>query len=114
MSELMPYLKGPVEEVADTGDGSLRFRFRYEMYRVELQIRPDDELVLLAGNIVRKRRHPGPSGSAYVWTNLELYWEEHHFVEAYLSRRNGSIRLRITMNKAPIFEREIDRPARDG
>ncbi len=106
----MPYLKGPVEEV-DTDDGSLRFRFRYEMYWVEIQVGPDDELTLLAGNIVRKQRRPGPSGSAYVWTNLELYWEEHHFVEAYLTRRADAIFLRITMNKDPIFEREIPRPA---
>ncbi|MEE9254162.1 MAG: hypothetical protein V3U43_04465 [Pseudomonadales bacterium] len=105
----MPYLKGPVEEVVDTGDGTRRFRFRYEMYAVEIVIRADDELVLLAGGIVRKSRRPGVSGSAYVWTNLELYWEEHHFVEACFTRRGDVDHLKITMNGDPLFEREIER-----
>lgn len=104
----MPYLKGPVEEIADTGDGSRAFRFRYEMYAVEVVIRPDSELVLVAGGIVRKSRHPGASGSAYVWTNLELYWEEHHFVEAYFTLRPDGAHLRITMNGEPLFERELE------
>jgi hypothetical protein len=105
-TQRMPYLKGSIEEL-EADDGSRAFRFRYEMYDVELRVLPDDELVLLAGDIVRKRRHPGASGSAYVWTNLELYWEEHHFVEAYLSRRNGARQVRITMNGDLLFEREI-------
>lgn len=107
----MPYLKGSVEEVPDAADGARAFRFRYEMYDVEIRIQPDGELVLLYGGLVRKRRRLGAAGAAYVWTNLELYWEEHHFVEAYLTRRDGVDRLKITMNGEPLFERELKQSA---
>ena len=48
----------------------------------------------------------GPSSGErepqYVWTNVELEWEEHHYIEArYWAHAR---RLRVTVNGDPLFD----------
>ena len=40
--------------------------------------------------------------SAYVWTNVELEWEEHHYIEARYWA--SSDRLRVTVNGDAVFD----------
>ena len=62
--------------------GSRTFQLNYRNRPVELEIVGDSELVLRLDGIVRKRRHREGVSCVYVWTNIELHWEEHHFIEA--------------------------------
>ena len=69
----------------------------------------DGGLELWLDGCLRKRREPSPRSPLYVWTNIELDWEEHHYVEAYYYPASG--RLRVTVNGAPILERSLASPA---
>ena len=66
----------------------------------------DGGLELWLDGCLRKRREPSGRYPMYVWTNIELDWEEHHYVEAYY---DASGRLKITVNGAPILERLLPR-----
>ena len=72
----------------------------------------DDGLELWLDGCLRKRRDPSPRDPLYVWTNVELDWEEHHYVEARYFRNTRQ--LKVTINGAPILERSLaPRPRRD-
>ncbi len=60
--------------------GSRHYRLNYRDRPVELEI-DGDELVLWLDGVERKRRHRDGVSCVYVWTNIELHWEEHHFIE---------------------------------
>jgi hypothetical protein len=85
--------------------GSRTFQLNYRNRPVELEIVGDSELVLRLDGIVRKRRHREGVSCVYVWTNIELHWEEHHFIEArwwpeserVLLTVNGSALLDVTL-----------------
>ena len=57
-----------------------RFPVTYRNRRVDLDI-VDDELVLSLLGVPRKRRRRGAGECVYVWTNVELEWEDHHYLE---------------------------------
>ncbi|MCY4059667.1 MAG: hypothetical protein OXG44_16890 [Gammaproteobacteria bacterium] len=65
-------------------------------------IADDGALELWLDGCLRKRRDPGPRDPLYVWTNIELDWEDHHYVEARYHRRLDE--LIVTINGAPILE----------
>ena len=52
--------------------------------------------------MLRKRRDRGEKEPQYVWTNVELEWEEHHYVEVRYWA--GSGRLAITVNGEALLE----------
>ena len=65
----------------------------------------DDALELWLDGCLRKRRAASARQPLYVWTNIELDWEEHHYVEA----RYHSVRreLLVTINGEPIIEQRL-------
>jgi hypothetical protein len=79
------------------------FQHRHKQF----QIRVDDDgaLELYLDQCLRKRREPGEREPRYVWTNVELEWEEHHYVEArfWPSQRL----LRVDVNGTPLLERRL-------
>ena len=59
-------------------------------------------LQLFLDNCLRKERPPGAREPQYVWTNVELEWEEHHYIEARYWA--GARRLQVTINREPVLE----------
>ncbi len=49
---------------------------------MEFRITEDGGLELHMDGCLRKRRDAGQREPQYVWTNVELEWEEHHYIEA--------------------------------
>jgi len=86
--------------------GSRRYQLDYRNRPVEVEIADDEELVLRLDNIERKRRHREGVSCVYVWTNVELHWEEHHFIEARWWPDTG--RMHLTVNGATLID---DTPA---
>lgn len=41
----------------------------------------EGELALMLGKVVRKQCPPSDREPQYLWTNVELEWEEHHYIE---------------------------------
>ena len=67
-----------------------------------VQVEADGALVLSMNGVVRKRREPGEREPRYVWTNVELNWEEHHYIEARYWP--GADRLQVTINGNPLYD----------
>jgi hypothetical protein len=79
-----------------------RFFINYRDRSIDVEIVDDSELVLRLDGILRKRRSRAGVSCVYVWTNVELHWEEHHFIEARWWPDSG--RLNVTANGAPLLE----------
>jgi hypothetical protein len=79
--------------------------FQHRHKHFEVRVTTDGALELYLDSCLRKRREPGAREPRYVWTNVELEWEEHHYVEArfWPSQR----RLRVDVNGAPLLERRL-------
>ena len=52
--------------------------------------------------VLRKRRESSDRQPQYVWTNVELNWEEHHYVEARYWADTDQ--LKLTVNGDTVFE----------
>lgn len=79
----------------------VEFHHRHKAFRV--CIADDGALELYLDNCLRKRRPPGDREPRYVWTNVELEWEEHHYVEArYWPSRSA---VQVSVNGRPILEK---------
>lgn len=63
-------------------------------------IADDGALELWLDGCLRKRRDAGERYPLYVWTNIELDWEDHHYVEARYFRSTDE--LKVTINGAPV------------
>ena len=59
-------------------------------------------LELYVAGCLRKRRPASERTPQYVWTNIELEWEEHHYVEVRYWA-DGQ-RLLVTVNGDPLFD----------
>jgi hypothetical protein len=81
--------------------GSRRYRLNYRDRPVELEI-DGDELVLRLDGVERKRRHREGVSCVYVWTNIELHWEEHHFIEGRWWHASG--RVLLTVNGSTLID----------
>ena len=81
--------------------GSRRYRLNYRDRPVELEI-DGDELVLRLDGVERKRRHREGVSCVYVWTNIELHWEEHHFIEGRWWPASG--RVLLTVNGSTLID----------
>ena len=62
----------------------------------------EGELALMLGKVVRKKCPPCDREPQYLWTNVELEWEEHHYIEARYWATSG--RLRITANGRTVHD----------
>lgn len=76
------------------------FRHRHKAYFV--RITDDDTVELYVDGCLRKDRPKTGREPQYVWTNVELEWEEHHYIEARYWA--SSDRLRVTVNGDPVFD----------
>lgn len=82
-----------------------RFDIPHLHRKFTIAIADDGGLELWLDGCLRKRRDPGDRDPLYVWTNIELDWEEHHYVEVRYYRRSAE--LKVTINGAPILEQSL-------
>ena len=80
--------------------GVIQFKHRHKSF--EIRLAEDGALELYLDNCLRKRRERGEREPQYVWTNVELEWEEHHYIEARYWASDD--RLQITVNGDPLLE----------
>ena len=79
---------------------SISFSHRHKDFEITLS--KDGALELYLDGCLRKKRERGNKEPQYVWTNVELEWEEHHYIEA---RYWASIDdLQITVNGTPFLK----------
>ena len=82
------------------------FQHRHKSFQIRLP--ESGALELYVDGCLRKRRARSERSPQYVWTNLELEWEEHHYVEArYWAAQQ---RLAVTINGEPIFDEVLSHP----
>jgi len=79
--------------------------FVYRHRSFALHLTEDGALELYLEECLRKRREASERQPQYVWTNVELEWEEHHYIEARYWSTNGL--LKVTVNGEPLLERTI-------
>ena len=80
--------------------GSIYFSHRHKDFEIALS--DEGTLELDLDGCLRKKRERGAKEPQYVWTNVELEWEEHHYIEA---RYWASVDdLQITVNGAPLLK----------
>ena len=73
---------------------SISFSHRHKEFEITLS--EDGALELHLDGCLRKKRERGTKEPQYVWTNVELEWEEHHYIEArYWASKDD---LQITVN----------------
>lgn len=78
---------------------SITFDHRHKSF--ELRRTDDGGIELYLDQCLRKRREPGLEPQ-YVWTNVELEWEEHHYIEVRYWASSGQ--LKVTVNGDPLLE----------
>lgn len=76
----------------------LPFTHRHKSLAIHLT--DDGTLELYLDDCLRKRREWSGKEPQYVWTNVELEWEEHHYIEARYWRSTGA--LQVTVNGEPL------------
>lgn len=78
---------------------SIPIQHRHKTF--ELKLTDDGAFELHLDGVLRKRRSTGAKEPQYVWTNVELEWEEHHYIEArYWASED---RIEVTVNGAPLW-----------
>jgi len=83
-----------------------RFELTYRDRPVVVEVVDGRELVLRLDGVERKRRERNGVECVYVWTNVELHWEEHHFIEARWWPASG--RVQVTVNGKTLMEASIE------
>ena len=82
-----------------------RFDIPHRHRTFSILVADDGGLELWLDGCLRKRRDPSEREPLYVWTNIELDWEDHHYVEArYFPGRRD---LEVTVNGEPVLERRL-------
>lgn len=82
-----------------------QFDFQHRHKSYYLRITDDGTLELYVDDCLRKDRPYTGREPQYVWTNVELEWEEHHYIEARYWAGTG--RLQVTINGEPVFDERI-------
>ena len=73
----------------------------FHHWRLQFVAGPGNRLELFVNDCLRKARQGAADETLYVWTNLELEWEEHRWLEArLLPRAAGGALLSVTVNGA--------------
>jgi hypothetical protein len=72
----------------------VELKHRHKTYH--LFVRSSGALELYMDRCLRKRREASGKEPQYVWTNVELEWEEHHYIEARYWAGSGV--LTVTIN----------------
>ncbi len=76
--------------------------FAHRHKEFELHLTDDGAIELWLDGVLRKRRDASDKQPQYVWTNVELEWEEHHYIEARYWANTG--RLHVTVNGDTLIE----------
>ena len=79
-----------------------RLEFGHRHKAFELVLTDEGTVQLFLDGCLRKERPAGMKEPQYVWTNVELEWEEHHYVEARYWASDD--RIAVTVNGAPLLE----------
>jgi len=87
----------------------VELQHRHKLFH--LFIRPSGAFELHVDHCLRKRREHGPREPQYVWTNIELEWEEHHYIEARYWASSGA--LVVTVNGDLLCQGEVPEYAAD-
>ena len=82
----------------------ISFRHRHKDF--ELRLTEGGAIELYLDNCLRKRREPSEREPLYVWTNVELEWEEHHYIEARYWPSSRAVK--ITVNGDVLVEQKLD------
>lgn len=85
-----------------------RFDISHRHRVFSVVVTDDGALELWIDGCLRKRRSASAHQPLYVWTNIELDWEEHHYVEArwHSARRE----LTVTINGRPVLQQRLPPP----
>ena len=75
-------------------------RLSYRGKQVLVRLDKSASLSLWIEGCLRKERPV--KAKVYLWTNVELDWEEHHYLEVYYQRETG--RIKITANSETLLE----------
>ena len=81
---------------------SLVFPHRHKEF--ELRLTDDGAIELYLDDCLRKRREASAREPQYVWTNVELEWEEHHYIEVRYWASTD--RLLVTVNGDELLRKE--------
>ncbi len=76
------------------------FQHRHKQFFIRLT--DAETLELYVDNCLRKDRPRSGKEPQYVWTNIELEWEEHHYIEARYWASDK--RLQVTVNGEPMYD----------
>ena len=82
-----------------------QFDFQHRHKSYYLRITDEGTLELYVDDCLRKDRPRSGREPQYVWTNVELEWEEHHYIEARYWASTG--RLKVTINGDPVFDEPV-------
>ena len=82
-----------------------QFDFQHRHKSYYLRITDEGTLELYVDDCLRKDRPKTGREPQYVWTNVELEWEEHHYIEARYWAGEG--RLQVTINGDPVFDERV-------
>ena len=82
-----------------------QFDFQHRHKSYYLRITDEGTLELYVDDCLRKDRPRTGREPQYVWTNVELEWEEHHYIEARYWASSG--RLQVTINGDPVFDEPV-------
>jgi len=78
---------------------SKQISFDHRHKSFQLILTDDGAIELYLDNCLRKRREPGSKEPQYVWTNVELEWEEHHYIEARYWASSGAVKITVNGEK---------------
>ena len=77
---------------------SISHLFDLEHKQFEIKIAPHESLELYVDGCLRKR-DATKKPVLYVWTNIELLWEEHKYVEARYNRTTEELTVTVNRNR---------------
>ncbi|MGD8418138.1 MAG: hypothetical protein PVH91_13855 [Pseudomonadales bacterium] len=82
-----------------------QFDFQHRHKQYFIRITDDGTVALYVDGCLRKDRPRSGREPQYVWTNVELEWEEHHYIEARYWASSG--RLQVTVNGEAVFDQPV-------
>lgn len=82
-----------------------RFDFKHRNKKYYVLLTEDGILQLFLNDCLRKSRIKSVREPQYVWTNVELEWEEHHYIEVFYWSSHSQ--LKVTINGVSVFDEVV-------
>lgn len=92
-----------------TDAAELDYGFDHRGREFVLRVRPGQYVGLFFNGVPRKERVYAGREPLYLWTNVELEWEEHHYIEARYWPSTGA--LEATVNGDPLAQWQVPESA---